>query len=154
MFHRRIDARHPSARLLEFVQTGAHCHALHSVPAFSPRDPAGDEVGRAQRFGHGAAHLQSPDESLGIRKRQAGTLHVEPRRRFHRAGTLDQPSLARAAPHMAEQGTAHGIEIGRPTHDDDSADAQRLAEVVQIDDVEAGERDPLQQDHLHLGRKA
>ncbi len=114
-----------------------------AMRALAERDPGGDQMRAAQRFGDATVDRESIDEHLGLAERKPSALNKKSRQGFHRASPLDEAPLAHSSRDPLEECTSDGIQVRTPACDHEHRNAQRLMELVEIDRVETGNGDPL-----------
>ncbi len=111
-------------------------------------------MGGAKRLRDAAVDREAGDDRLGFGEREAGALDEDAGRWLHRARALDEGPFSGATRDVREERGADGVHSRTAPGDDEDWDARRLAELVDVDDVEAGESDALKQDGLGVGREA
>lgn len=96
-------------------------------------------------------HGESSYDLLRFESSQADPLDVDVCHRLHGARPLDHSPLAGPSRHMAQQCLADLAHPRPLPGDDQHRQAKPTVQTVQIDDVEAGERNSLEHDELKVG---
>jgi hypothetical protein len=95
-------------------------------------------------------YRESLEHRLRLDSADAGALHVDPADGFHWAGALDEPPFLRSTWHVIEQSSTDRIQVRAPAAHDDDRKSSAFVQGIDVDNVEAGERDTLQQDCLQM----
>jgi hypothetical protein len=112
-------------------------------------DAAGDEVGEAEGRGYVAVDRRRSHQVGGLGGREAGALDPDAADGLHRAGGLDEGRRAGAAAESA----ADAGEIGLVARDDEDGANDGGMEGGEVDDVEAGDDDALEQHGVAVAQK-
>jgi len=120
------------------------------LPRRQRGQPARDQVRGAQGLGDAAVYRETPHQYLRPGEVDPRALDVDPRHRLRGSGPLHQTPLARPARHGTEQGLPHGIPIRPVPRHHEHRQPEPPVQRVDVDHVEARERDALQQHGLQV----
>lgn len=120
------------------------------MPALAGGHAPGDHVRHAQGFRQLAVLLQAGEQPCRILRCDAAALHVERGHRLHRTGRLDQAPFAGTTWHLLQQGLAYRRQVGPVTRHHQHRQSRGFVQPLQIDHIEPGKCDALQQDSLQL----
>jgi len=129
---------------------------LRSWPlvGFQIGDATGDQVREPQRLRNCAMNGQLSNGIDGLVHRNSLELQPYARAGHRGAGPFDQSPLTASAGYMMEQGVAYRVQIRFVPRDHDNGEAETFAQGVDVNDIETGNRDPLEQDQLDVLAKA
>ena len=114
------------------------------------RNAARDQMCETEWFGKFAVQGRDPQQALRVADTETDTLHLQACERLHWARALDETPFASRAGDAREERPAHCREIGRATRDHHDRQRQRCVQCMDIDDVEARDRDALPQHRLDV----
>ena len=114
----------------------------------------GDQMGGAQRLGNLAVQRGGIQQRLRLGEIETGALHEHARHRLHRPGALDQRPLAPSSGNPRQQRLPNGRQIGTAPRHHQHRQPRGRVQRRDIDDVEAAERDPLQEDGVQMSAEA
>lgn len=140
-----------AGKLLDRVRQAIRMKHYSDTPgAFPACQGAGDQVGQAQGFGDVAVKGESFDGDTGFLDVQADHLDEDWADTRGWLQCIDQAPLARATRYSLQQGFADGCQIGSLADDDQHGQIQAVVQVADVDHVEAGQGESLEQDELHV----
>ena len=124
------------------------------VAALAGAKSTRDKVRRADRFGELAVNGEPVEQFLGSWRRNAGSLNPQTRESLHRSGLFDEFPLSCAAANVIEQSEADGGKVGFLPRNHKDGQAQVAVQRMEVDDVETGHRDTLQQQRVDSDRES